>query len=45
MQQLDPVVESVLKNAPCEVLVLSQGQRTLTSRRVGEMEEHSVAVG
>jgi len=45
MQQLDPVVEYVLKNAPCEVLVLSQGQRTLTSQGVSEMEEHSVAAG
>ena len=26
MQQIDPTVEYVMRNAPCEVLVLSQGQ-------------------
>ena len=38
-QQLDPVVEYVLKNAPCEVLVLSQGQRTGIAQSVGSVEE------
>ena len=45
MQQLDPVVEYVLKNAPCEVLVLSQGQRAAMSQRAGGMEESPVAIG
>ena len=45
IQQLDPVVEYVLKNAPCEVLVLSQGQAALTSQRASEVEENSVAIG
>jgi len=45
MQQLDPAVEYVLKNAPCEVLVLSQGQRAVISQRTGEMKESSIAIG
>lgn len=43
-QQLDPVVEYVLKNAPCEVLVLSQGQRTGIAQSVGSVEEHPAEV-
>ena len=44
-QQLDPVVEYVLKNAPCEVLVLSQGQRVAISQGAAEMEESPVTIG
>ena len=44
-QQHLPIVEYVLKNAPCEVLVLSQGQAALTSQRASEVEENSVAIG
>src|SRR5205823_8320585 len=45
LQQLDPVVEYVLKNAPCEVLVLSQGHRAAMSQRAGEVEESPVTIG
>src|SRR5260370_17308201 len=45
MQQLDPVVEYVLKNAPCEVLVLSQGQRAAMLQREGGMDVSRVAIG
>jgi nucleotide-binding universal stress UspA family protein len=37
IQQLDPVVAYVLKNAPCEVLVLSQGQRTSIAQSVSSV--------
>lgn len=33
MQQVDPVVEYVMKNAPCEVLVLSQGHLNAIANR------------
>ena len=35
LQQLDPIVEYVLRNAPCEVLVLSQGQSAAMPQREG----------
>ncbi len=39
VHQLDPTVEYVLRNAPCEVLLLSQGQSAARGRNQGEMEE------
>ena len=36
MQQVDPVVEYVMKNAPCEVLVLSQGHTRTAQSALGE---------
>ena len=45
VHQLDPTVEYVLRNAPCEVLVLSQGHATATMQSTGETEESSVAIG
>jgi hypothetical protein len=45
MQQLDPVVVYALKNAPCEVLVLSQGQRTSIEQSANSVEEHPVSIG
>jgi nucleotide-binding universal stress UspA family protein len=39
VHQLDPTVEYVLRNAPCEVLLLSQGQSATIVRNKGEMEE------
>lgn len=41
MQQLDPAVEYVLRNAPCEVLLLSKGQ---AMQNVGEKQESAFAV-
>jgi len=46
IQQIDPTVEYVMKNAPCEVLVLSQGHvssRDVTLRPSLEDREHKVA--
>ena len=39
VRQLDPTVDYVLRNAPCEVLVLSQGQTAAMAQSAGEMEE------
>jgi nucleotide-binding universal stress UspA family protein len=36
MQQVDPTVEYVMKNTPCEVLVLSQGYSSAQLNGVGE---------
>lgn len=38
MQQVNPVVEYVMKNAPCEVLVLSQGHTITTQNGVSERD-------
>jgi hypothetical protein len=38
VQQMDPIVEYVIKNAPCEVLVLSQGQLGTFRIERGETE-------
>ena len=43
LQQVDPAVEYVLKNAPCEVLVLSQGQASIMSDARSETEEVMMA--
>lgn len=45
VHQIDPTVEYVLRNAPCEVLLLSQGQSAAMVRNMGEMEESVFAVG
>jgi len=47
MQQVPPVVEYVMKNAPCEVLVLSQGHLTaIANRGVPESTEgKTIAAG
>jgi nucleotide-binding universal stress UspA family protein len=45
VHQLDPTVEYVLRNAPCEVLLLSQGQSATRVRNKGEIEETIGIVG
>lgn len=47
MQQVDPAVEYVMKNAPCEVLTLSQGRATGRRGSVegGETESKAHAAG
>jgi nucleotide-binding universal stress UspA family protein len=44
MQQVNPVVEYVMKNAPCEVLVLSQGHLTILTNRAGTEDTDRRAV-
>jgi hypothetical protein len=38
VQQIDPAVDYVMKNAPCEVLVLSQGRTSALQKGAGEGE-------
>jgi len=45
MQQIDPSIEYVMKNAPCEVLALSQGRTGVRSKSVGESRHESTTVG
>jgi hypothetical protein len=45
LQQVDPAVEYVLKNAPCEVLVLSQGLTNVMSDARREMGEEVMMAG
>jgi nucleotide-binding universal stress UspA family protein len=40
-QQIDPAVEYVMKNAPCEVLVFSQARAPLVQKYVAEEEAKS----
>jgi nucleotide-binding universal stress UspA family protein len=42
VQQVDPIVEYVIKNAPCEVLVLSQGQLGTFPSGRGEPEGKAI---
>ncbi len=44
LQQIDPTVEYVLKNAPCEVMVLSQLQPTASQPEVSTKETISASV-
>ena len=45
MQQIDPAIEYVMRNAPCEVLVLSQGLTTVMSDARRETEEEVMMAG
>jgi nucleotide-binding universal stress UspA family protein len=38
VQQINPAVEYIMKNAPCEVLVLSQGRISASQKGAGEEE-------
>lgn len=38
LQQINPAVDYIMKNAPCEVLVLSQGQASASQKAAGEGE-------
>jgi len=40
MQQIDPAIEYVMRNAPCEVLVLSQGRTSARSNNIGDTATH-----
>jgi nucleotide-binding universal stress UspA family protein len=43
MQQVNPAIDYVMKNAPCEVLVLSPGQNTAANNGVGAREAERTA--
>ena len=45
MQQVDPVVEYVMKNAPCEVLVLSQGYSSALLNGADHGERNAATAG
>jgi nucleotide-binding universal stress UspA family protein len=45
MQQIDPAIEYVMRNAPCEVLVLSQGRTSVRSKSAGDSRHESPTVG
>ena len=45
MQQIDPAIEYVMRNAPCEVLVLSQGRTSVRSNRIGDTTHEAATVG
>ena len=45
MQQIDPAIEYVMRNAPCEVLVLSQGRTSVRSRDVESTTPEPTTVG
>ena len=45
MQQIDPAIEYVMRNAPCEVLVLSQGRTGVRSRDVENTTHEPTTVG
>src|SRR6266567_7770295 len=38
LQQINPTVDYIMKNAPCEVLVLSRGRASASQKRAGEGE-------
>jgi nucleotide-binding universal stress UspA family protein len=40
MQQIDPAIEYVMRNAPCEVLVLSQGRMNVRGNSIGDTTTH-----
>lgn len=40
LQQIDPAIEYVMKNAPCEVLVLSQGQTSTLLNGFGDAQSN-----
>jgi nucleotide-binding universal stress UspA family protein len=40
VQQIDPAVDYVMKNAPCEVLVLSQGNLSIRNHDNGAGQDH-----
>ena len=45
MQQIDPAIEYVMRNAPCEVLVLSQGRTSVRSNSIGDTMREPTTVG
>ena len=45
MQQIDPAIEYVMRNAPCEVLVLSQGRTGVRSNSIGDTSHEPTIVG
>src|SRR6266581_3350649 len=45
VQQIDPAIEYVMRNAPCEVLVLSQGRTGVRSRDVEKTTHEPTTVG
>src|SRR5215469_1720956 len=45
MQQIDPAIEYVMRNAPCEVLVLSQGRTSARSNSIGDTAHEPTTVG
>jgi nucleotide-binding universal stress UspA family protein len=45
MQQIDPAIEYVMRNAPCEVLVLSQGRTSVRSNEMGDTTREPTTVG
>ena len=44
-QQIDPAIEYVMRNAPCEVLVLSQGRTGVRSKDVEQTTHEPTTVG
>jgi len=45
VQQIDPAIEYVMRNAPCEVLVLSQGLAGVRSTGIGDTMREPTTVG
>jgi nucleotide-binding universal stress UspA family protein len=45
LQQIDPAIEYVMRNAPCEVLVLSQGLAGVRTTGIGDTRREPTTVG
>ncbi len=45
VQQIDPAIEYVMRNAPCEVLVLSQGRTSVRSKDAENTTQEPTTVG